>query len=145
MLYGVLCVQICTGLAPQNLGLFRLHMFRCIQLQLSKRPTVGQVYRLVSDLLLGSPVVSRLTLSSIFRLRHGNCSNRADWGRYLLLVCRWIWRCRAPLAFPSLPHRLSYHDCSYFVHRSRILLLSDLDAEQTIVVVLLDHFCRMYT
>src|SRR6266702_6708041 len=95
-------------------------------------------------MLLGSFMMSMRTLSSLFRLRAGDGSDCADWGRYLLLVCCRIWQRGTPRgAFPFRPHRRSHHYRTYCAHRSRILLLSNLGAEQTVVLVLLDHRFRI--
>src|SRR6266702_866660 len=98
-----------------------------------------------SSTLLGSSVTSRRISSSLFRLPAGDHSNCADWGRYLLLVYCWIWQCGTPRESPFRPHRHFHHWRSYFAHRSRILLLSNLGAEQSVVVDLLDHRCRLDT
>ncbi len=85
------------------------------------------------------------TLSSLFRLRTGDRPNGVGRGRHVLLVCYRIRRCGAPPGLPFRPHRHSHNNRNHFNHRTRILLLSDLDVEQTVAVVMLDHRYRMYT
>jgi hypothetical protein len=100
---------------------------------------------------LNRSLVSKCTLSSLFRLRVGDRSNCAHWGRCLLLVYCRIWGRAAPQAFPSCTNRCFHGDCSYFAHRSSVLLLSDLDneqilpVEQTFIVDLLDRRRRVYS
>lgn len=89
--------------------------------------------------------MTRQTLSSLFPLRTRDCPNSVDWGRPPLLVYCRIWRCEAPPELPFFPRRHSHYDCNLFLYGSRILLLSDMDAEQTVAVVMLYHRYRLYT
>jgi hypothetical protein len=89
-------------------------------------------------------VMSWRASTSLFRVHTGDRPNSADWGRRPLLVSYWIWRCGTPQEFSLRPHRHRYHRRHHFVDRSRILLLSDLDAEPE-VLVLLANRCRMRT
>jgi hypothetical protein len=118
-------------------------MLRCIQLQFSKRPTILEVSRFVSVITQISGV--KFTLRSIFRLRIGDSSNCAHWGRCVLLVCCWIWRRGTPRTFPFCPHRHFHHHCRRVAHRPRILLFSDLENEQTDIMDLLGCRCCMYS
>jgi hypothetical protein len=86
--------------------------------------------------------MSRRTLSSLLRLRVGDCSNCPHWVRCLLLVYFWIRRRGAPRSLPFRAHRHCPRRCCYLARRSRILLFSNMGAEkQTVFMYLLDY-CR---
>ena len=129
VLYGVLCVQICMSPVLETSSYF------------THQPSDVYGYNFPNDsrsvkslgwswILLESSVMSRLSLCSLFRLLVGDCSNRTHWDRHLLLVYCWIWQCGSPHAFSFRPRRHSPDVRGDFVHCSRILLLSNLGAEQ---------------
>jgi hypothetical protein len=107
-----------------------------------RRPVKFIGWSLIS---FGSSGVLRRTLRSLFRLLVGDCSDCTLWLRCLLLVYCWIWQRGTPRTFPFRRHRRWLYDGTHFCHRSRILLLPNLGAEQqTAVVDVLDNCCCMY-
>ena len=80
---------------------------------------------------------------SLLLLSGGDRPNGLEWGRCVLLVHRRIRRCGAPQALSFCSYRYTDNPCGYFVRRPGIFLLSDMDFEQTtIVVALCDYLNR---
>jgi hypothetical protein len=77
---------------------------------------------------------------SLLLLSGGDRSNGLEWGRCVLLVHRRIRRCRAPPGLSFCSYRYTDNPCGYFVHRPGIFLLSDMDFEQTTIVVALCNY-----
>lgn len=137
---------MCKGVDLRNLSMFHSSMLRHICLQFPQRQILHKIIRSVFDMTCSSvTVMSRQSLSSWFRLRLGDRSNRTDYGRCPLLVRRRIWQTRAPFGSPFRRHRHYDHHCSYFTHCPRTLLLSDMVDEQPVILALLYHRHRMST
>ena len=77
---------------------------------------------------------------SLLRLSGGDRSNDLEWGRCVLLVHRWIRRCGAPPGLPFCSYRYTDNPCGYFVRRPGIFLLSNMDFEQTPIIVALCNY-----
>ena len=67
----------------------------------------------------------------------GDHSNGFEWGRCVLLVHRRIRKCGAPQGLSFCSHRYTDNSRGYFAHRPSIFLLSDMDSEQTTIIVAL--------
>jgi hypothetical protein len=78
-------------------------------------------------------------MTSLLLLSVGDRSNGLEWGRCVLLVHRRIRRCGAPQRLSFFSYRYTDNPCVYFVHRPGIFLLSDMDFEQTKIIVALCH------
>jgi hypothetical protein len=77
---------------------------------------------------------------SLLHLSGGDRSNSLEWGRCVLLVHRRIRKCGAPQGLSFCSYRYTDNPCDYFVHRSNIFLLSDMDSEQTTIIVALCNY-----
>ena len=80
---------------------------------------------------------------SLLLLSGGDRSNGLEWGRCVLLVHRRIRRCRAPQELTFCSYRYTDNPCGCFAHRPGIFLLSNMDSEQTkVIMALCNHFNR---
>ena len=122
-----------------------------IQLTQNQTCTVT-IFQMISDLsnfLVRTHEISTFTansqgiLSSLLRFPFRKCSNNSVWHRHLLLVCGRVWGYRTPWKEPLLFERHG-HECTYFSYRPRVLLLSDLDTKQEIVVALRGYYHRAH-
>lgn len=77
---------------------------------------------------------------SVLLLSGGDRSNDLEWGRCVLLVHRRIRRCSAPPGLSFCSYRYTDNPCGYFVHRPGIFLLSDMDFEQTTIIMALCNY-----
>ena len=77
---------------------------------------------------------------SLLLLCGGDRSNGLEWGRCVLLVHRRIRGCGAPQGLSFCSYRCTDNPCGYFVHRPGVFLLSNLDFEQTTIIVALCNY-----
>src|SRR6266849_7589537 len=77
---------------------------------------------------------------SLLLLSGGDSSNGLEWGRCVLLVHRRIRRRGAPQGLTFLSYRYTDNPCGYFVRRPGIFLLSDMDFEQTKIIMALCNY-----
>ena len=123
-----------------------------IQLTQNQTCTVT-IFQMISDLsnfLVRTHGISTFTvdsqdvLSSLLCFPLRKRSNDSDWHRHLLLVCGRVRRYRTPWKEPLLFDRRHGHECTYFSHRPRVLLLSDLETKQAMVVALRGYCHRAH-
>jgi len=77
---------------------------------------------------------------SLLLLSGGDRSNGLECGRCVLLVHRRVRRCGAPQGLSFCSNRYTDNPCGYFVRRPGIFLLSDMDFEQTTIIMALCNY-----